>query len=238
MPLGQRGRQVSEPSSGDAPMFACEPVALNKEQQRVRDILANLQTDVHRLAAMYESCLLVLKCPGNDERLNLAAHAVREIVAHLPRAINGHWDRERLLGNINKLRDAFGKLGPSIGQGERLPSAVAPDPKVKEFLDSFGKFSLWFQDNGFQRRTDSTNMFRSLMPAAPPGVQEGLGKTWAAAYGFFSGIAHHDSRAPPDVDEFRTHLAEIEKCIMAVKPPEAIDDLRELDAIVEKGESS
>ena len=84
MPLGQRGRQVSEPSSGDAPMFACEPVALNKEQQRVRDILANLQTDVRRVAAMYESCLLVLGCPGTDERLHLAAHSVREVIEHLP----------------------------------------------------------------------------------------------------------------------------------------------------------
>jgi len=223
----QSGTALPSPSSDSAG----QRFVLNGNQRRVYDILFE-KMDL-KIALMYQACLLVLDCVEHDEKLSLAAHALRETMCAIAEHHGVTWDEKRLHSQLNELKSAFKKVTPDLVSGRQLPGGTISDEGLPRFLSGFRVFAEWYGNDVGNRRKQAENLFKKLFPGEKPALYQNLADIWVGAYGFFTGVAHHRKRASKE--EFIESLTVFEKCIGTIRL-EAVEDTNAIDELIAKGQ--
>ena len=203
----------------------------NGDQRRVYDIL--FEKMGLKTALMYQACLLVLDCVEHDEKLSLAAHALRETMCAIAEHHGVTWDKKRLHSELNELKTAFKKVTPDLVSGQQLPGGTISDEGLPIFLSRFERFAEWYGNDVGNRRKQAENLFKKLLPGEKPALYQNLADIWVGAYGFFAGVAHHGKRASKE--EFIESLTKFDKCIGTMWL-EAVEDTNAMDELIAKGQ--
>jgi hypothetical protein len=204
---------------------------LDGEQSRVYEILRD---NIHlEIAAMYEACVILLATFEHDEKLPLAAHALREVFRHTPEKLRVRWPRRQLKNELLELREKYVAWHPGFAEGGKLPEAnPQQDTKLLAFLRCYENIAKY---EGGSRREQATKVFECLMPWAKTAPLQDFARRWVGVYSFLDEVAHHDQTTET---EFAAQLTEFQVCLLATLKPEAVADLDAIDELLGKGEAN
>jgi len=205
---------------------------LEGEQERVYEILRD---DIHlEIAAMYEACLILLVTFKHDERLPLAAHALREVFRHTPVKLRVAWPWRQLKNELLELRKKYVAWHPGFALGGKMPEAnPQQDATLRAFLNHYEDIAKY---EGGSRRDQATKVFERLMPWAKTAPLQDFAKRWVGVYGFLERVAHH-GQPTTNEEEFTAQLTEFQVCLLATRKPEAVADLDAIDKLFGKGQA-
>lgn len=213
----------SPPDLSSAHSIALE-TAYTEVQQNLYYTLDRLSSPVRQLAQLYLSSLHLRNCPNLPGREFLIAHAMREIVAALPRIANedlqnnstGNSETERLCSGWNNLK-----------------KETASKEELCEFVDGFVK--------KFESRLTTNNQYyvawekldTSPVPA-PEHIATGRIVRLRRLNNDMKSIAH--LRNAPE--NFEQLVSELEELLLDILTPQTLPNLQRIDDYVNKIETS
>lgn len=200
-----------------------------------------LKTKSEALARMYLSALQVFSQQGNEDRIHLASHAIREMMGKLPDVIDVPIEegaRQSLGGFVTNVNQEWTKMcarsrwpGDPQWQGEI-------DPDLKRFLakiETMLKAEVRIKKD---RKTVVKAVIRkqnfSSVPL-PEAIEDLRAKEWITYQDYFTKTAHFNST---DEAAFLSHLRNFEYLLLNYLEPRTFDIQEDILKIIEEGETS
>jgi len=166
----------------------------------------------------------VVADPANPARIQLAAHALRELLNELEHAAGLAPKKPSLKERVHKLYQQWEAAQPSL--------EINPDRSG--FVQTLSEFFKEFHDDYPTRRDQGGITIDSLDPArrvAPPAVREARADLWMDFRDNLNRIAHGKECSDA---EFREQLQRLEGFLFDLLRPRTLADFREIDELLEK----
>ncbi len=214
------------------------PLRLDGQQRALHDAL--LAKD-NEMAGMYRGALVVLADNGNDDRLALAAHGLREVMEKLPRYLNvpmpAH--QEHLKEKVVSLEERWETTlrNTKCEHKQRWNGEI--DAQISKMLDSLGEFFKWFDMHYPRRKAEVVATLRQLDGSGrvlPAPLEKRNADDWTEIRDYFVSVAHH--RKTTTQDDFSAWLDALERFLLDRLRPRTFDDLVGIDKIIEEGEGN
>lgn len=228
----------------DAEAHSPRPVEITREQQYLLEVFRDRDYRYGcRLEEMYIGALQVLTQTNNPQRLQHAAHSVREILDKLPYYYDGApartWGTEasRHLSSI----------GQYIGRAKDQSSCYNPaDSTWIGQIDEVLIFSLQEIDKTLAAQATkltkaeaNRQLFRSLDPLEqplPPDKEEELLRDWGKSNQFFQNVAHHNIYSSDE--EFRMQFDTFTRLLLSQLRPTTSETIDAIDKIIAEAEEN
>lgn len=184
------------------------------------------------LGRVYQGAIAVLADAENQVRLQLAAHALRELMDLLSkyRDVPVDASKERMGDKVRTLDDRWGALSDQ----DYLEEGATITPRLAKFLKLTREFFVWFKEHRPRRRGVVAGallkMDKHPLPA-PPQIQKLNVNEWFEMHRYFVSSAHRfDVRLNPL--EFESYLSTFERFLMNRLVPRIMPELEKIDQIL------
>jgi hypothetical protein len=174
----------------------------------------------------------------NPFRLQLAAHAIREVIAHCARLTDESVVFGDSMGNrIKRVREAFFQWKNSNASATDSTGAIlGMSEDLREALEEFFE---WQEQNRPEARKKTALMLTQLAgpaPALPSDVVADEISTWMKVDEYFKLVAHSKHKTKPEA--FVSKLFRIEDILLRRLQPRPVTDLDEIDALLAEAEDA
>lgn len=192
-----------------------------------------------QLPGVYWAAVTLLRESRFPGRLPLAGHAIRELMEKVPRygdfVLAGQHQSKaaNLQDQVKKLRirwinlKANGGLRESPTPGHHLIS--------KPFCDALGRF---FDNEVGRSKNEATDRALALLDPSrqrlPEQLQREMREEWLGAFGYFSGVSHHQKVTSEA--EFLERLAWVEAFLLDRLRPRTFESQLSIDRAIEEAE--
>ena len=208
---------------------------LRKEQG---SIIEQLKRRDPGIADIYYGGLCSFGDEKNPFRLQLAAHAFREVIAHCARLTGESVVFGDSMGNrIKPVREAFLAWKQSnIIAADSTGGILGMSEDLREALE---EFFHWQEQNRPEARKKTALMLTQLAgpaPALPSDVVADEISTWMKVDEYFKLVAHSKHKTNPE--EFVGKLFRIEDILLRRLQPRPVNDLDEIDALLTEADNA
>lgn len=197
-----------------------------------------------RLKSMYYGSLIVLNSKQNPERLQLAAHGIRELIEKIPKylsvSINDHDSNGAfeysLKQQVNELKDSWDKNVAHNTSFDRNKVIGDIDQKVQRFLIKCQSFFENYQSERPTRSQEMANVLLSMDKSShilPEALQKKNIRILTGLRDYFQGVSHHAIPCTEE-DEFYSQLEKLEGFLLDRLVPRIFADFDEIDRIIQE----
>lgn len=209
----------------------------SREQE---ELIASLARRSEKLARIYSSGLFAFSQKENPGRLELTAHALRELMEKCS-ILTGREFTVRgdgMKNRIQPVKEAYSTLRKVHGFGETV-SASSGDGAVRQLLVTLDRFFEWLETNRPEAEKRIAEMLSELSGPGQPlpvDISENEVARWMAADEYFKKVSHN-GQDHVNEDEFMVHMSFVERVLLQRLQPRAVADLDAIDALVRKAEN-
>lgn len=203
-------------------------------------LVACLVRRSEKLARIYSSGLSVFYQKENPGRLELAAHAMRELMdkSSILTGREAAPQGDGMKTRIRPVKEAYLILRKAQGFNETFP-LDAVEGAVRRVLDTLDKFFEWVEANRPEAKKRTAQMLSELSgpgQALPVDIADDEVARWMVADGYFKKVAHN-GQDHVNENAFIAHMTFVESVLLQRLQPQAIADLDVLDALVREAEN-
>jgi hypothetical protein len=209
----------------------------SREQE---ELIASLARRSEKLARIYSSGLSVFSQSENPGRLELTAHALRELMEKCP-ILTGREFTARgdgMKNRIQPVKDAYSTLRKAQGFGETVSESFG-DAVVRPLFIALDRFFEWMEGNRPEANRRIAEMLGELSGPGQPlpvDISEHEVARWMAADEYFKKVSHNGVDNVNE-DEFMVHMSFVERVLLQRLQPRAVADLDAIDALVREAEN-
>jgi hypothetical protein len=191
------------------------------------------------LAGLYLGACVVLMVPANPERLQQAAHSVRELINNLHTISNLPVPAEggRLGDKFDHMTQRWEKAKRnSAAFGEDGWSGCIDDAARRGFV-AVDEAIEWQRENRPKWKERHRSTLRGLDVSARPlpgFVEDHFVEIWHDLRGYFVDVCHHDRETTET--EFASMIEQLEKMILDRLKPRTFRDQAKLDTLIAEAE--
>jgi hypothetical protein len=209
----------------------------SREQE---ELIASLARRSEKLARIYSSGLSVFSQRENPGRLELTAHALRELMEKCP-ILTGREFTARgdgMKNRIQPVKDAYSTLRKTQGFGETVSESFG-DGAARPLFIALDRFFEWMEANRPEANRRIAEMLGELSGPGQPlpvDISENAVARWMAADEYFKKVSHN-GQDHVNEDEFMVHMGFVERILLQRLQPRAVGDLDAIDALVREAEN-
>lgn len=212
---------------------------LNGQQSDLGYALISLDRN-GELARMYLAGVWLRSNLGFPDGIALAAHALRELMKSLPKALDLPMKaRAETLGNrAEALRSEWEKAIRKSGCMGHQGWEGTIDAPLGSLLAALGDFVQWLVSHRPRMKGEVLDFMQTVggvSPSVPASVRDKKAKAWMDLYDYFSACAHHGIN--PDIVEFEGRCQELEGFLVDHLSPRPTEDMQEIDQLIRRWET-
>jgi hypothetical protein len=203
-------------------------------------LVASLLRRSEKLARIYTSGLSVFSQQENPGRLELTAHAMRELMEKCPILTGREFTAQGdgMKNQIKPVKEAYSTLRKGLGFSE-ASSVSFPDGAVRQLLVALDRFFEWTEANRPEAKKRTAAVLSELSgpgQTLPVDISKNEVARWMTADEYFKKVSHN-GQDHVNEDEFMGHMSFVERVLLQRLQPRAVADLDAIDAIIREAEN-